>query len=97
MIEELSWLSVLSCKQMLFAVCREEQKAMEQRLNDLQSKVIVGGVNLVSDVFMEKVHARGICSSLVAQNAPIATIMYSLTVKIHKKIYVQAFLYKCLI
>ena len=26
---------------------RDEQKEMEQKLNDLQSKVIVGGVNLV--------------------------------------------------
>lgn len=26
---------------------RDEQKEMEQKLNDLQSKVIIGGVNLV--------------------------------------------------
>jgi len=31
-----------------FFLYREEQKTMEQRLSDLQSKVIVGGVNLVS-------------------------------------------------
>ena len=31
----------------MFVLYREEQKTMEQRLNDLQSKVIVGGVNLV--------------------------------------------------